>query len=373
MDIELATVTIAGKRREVLFQAPKNGFFYVIDRATGKLISAQKLDQVTWARRIDLKTGRPVENPNIRYEHGPTLLWPGYYGVHNWPPMSFSPRDGLVFIPSIHMAGNYNTEGVDEKTWTPAPTVWTTGMGDVDRNLPLEEFGSSLLAWDPISQKEVWRVPTAGTWGGGTMATAGELVLQGQLDGTFNAFDARSGRKSWSFNAGVAVTGAPISYSVDGKQYITVLAGPPGGTAAYPAANVSFGWHYRDPRRILTFALDGKAELPPSPPPGPATALKDGMPADPALARTGAGLFGANCTQCHGVGAVAGGGGPDLRASAIPLSPEAFARIVHDGPLVARGMPAFGEFSAAQMEALRNYIRARAEGLSSESSSAGGP
>jgi quinohemoprotein ethanol dehydrogenase len=189
------------------------------------------------------------------------------------------------------------------------------------------------------------------------------------LDGTFNAFDTRSGKREWSFNAGVAVAAAPIRFSVDGKQYITVLAGPSAGSAAALPGAVQFGWRYRDhPRRVLTFALDGKATLPTAPPPGPVAPLLAGPPADPRLAKAGAQLFGSNCTtNCHGTGAVSGGGTPDLRASSIVLSTAAFAHVVHDGALVAGVMPRFEEFSAADLDALRNYIRSRAESDSSES------
>jgi len=374
MDMELATLPIDGRPRKVLLHAPKNGFLYVLDRDTGQLISAEKIGKVTWAERIDLRTGRPVEYPGIRYEEKSILIWPGYYGMHNWQPMSYSPSERLVFVPTINMASYYNSVGVDPKTWTPTKNSWTTGLGDVGLGgvapkLPIEEFGSSLLAWDPVAQQEVWRVPTAGLWAGGTMTTAGGFVFQGQLDGTFNAYDTRSGKREWSFNAGVAVAAAPISFSVDGKQYITVLAGPSAGSAAALPGAVQFGWRYRDhPRRVLTFALNGRATLPTAPPPGPVAPLLAGPPADPRLAKAGAQLFGSNCTtNCHGAGAVSGGGAPDLRASSIVLSTAAFAHVVHDGALVAGGMPRFEEFSAADLDALRNYIRSRAESDSSQS------
>jgi quinohemoprotein ethanol dehydrogenase len=373
MDMELATLSIAGRLRKVLLHAPKNGFLYVLDRSNGRLISAEKIGKVTWAERIDLRTGRPVEYPGIRYEKKPKLIWPGYYGLHNWPPMSFSPRDLLVFVPTINMATYYNMDGVDPKTWTPQKNSWTTGVGDIDTNLPVDEFSSSLLAWNPITKKEVWRVPTVGLWGGGTMATAGALVFQGQRDGTFNAYNTHNGSKVWTFHAGSAVTGAPISFRVDGVQYITVLAGPPAGAADNQVDAGRYGWRYRSPRRVLTFAIDGNEVLPPTPRLGPVVPLLGGPPANPDMAKAGATLFGAHCTNCHGSGAVSGSNAPDLRASPIALSTDTFAHVVRDGALVAFGMPSYEELSSADLEALRNYIRSRAEGKSTEPANLNGP
>ncbi|MEP7247546.1 MAG: c-type cytochrome, partial [Gammaproteobacteria bacterium] len=312
------------------------------------------------------KTGRPVDVAGSRYENGPVLIWPGTYGVHNWQPMSFSPKDGLTFIPTIHMANYYSAEGIDARSWLPTKNAWNTGLADSDLNLPLEEFSSALLAWDPVTQTARWRVPTAGTLGGGTMATAGGLVFQGELDGTFNARSTSDGRKLWSVNAGVAVTGAPISFSVGRRQYVTVLAGPPGGTVAYPEASKKFGWQYRDPRRVLTFVLDGRATLPSAPPSPLQIASSGGDPVDPALAAAGATLFGGQCASCHGTGAVSGGAGPDLRASAIVLSETAFAETVRDGALLKAGMPQFNDLSSLDIESVRSYLRSRAADASAE-------
>lgn len=361
-DLITATLPLAGQPRKVLLHAPKNGFFYVLDRETGHLISAEKLGRVTWAEGIDLESGLPIEAPGIRYEQAPIVIWPGIAGRHNWPPMSFSPRDRLVFIPAIHSASLYNMEGVLPDRWDPARHTWTTGLGDPEQNLPADESGSALVAWDPIAGREVWRTPTAGTWGAGTMATAGGLVFQGSLDGTFNAYDSLTGKKLWSFAAGVAVLGAPIAFSVAGKQYITVLSGPPTASAAFSPGSASFGWTYREnPRRVLTFALDAAGTLPAARAPVAPGPLRAGPAADPALARAGIALYGIHCTSCHGRGGISGGSAPDLQASAILLSPEAFAHVVHDGALVDRGMPRYEEFSGADLEAIRNFVRASAE------------
>lgn len=364
MDIAMATLTISGKPRKVLMHAPKNGFFYVLDRQTGKLISAAKIGRVSWASGIDLKTGRPIENPGIRYENGPVLAWPGTYGTHNWQPMSFSPKTGLVYIPTIHQADVYSADGVNAKGWTPANHAWNTAMGANGAvTAPVDTFSSTLQAWDPVAQKARWSVAAPGIVNGGTMATAGGLVFQGHVDGTFNAYDASSGRQLWRFPAGVAVIGAPISYLVGGRQYVSVLVGPPSGSpSATLTSQAKFGWQYRaHQRRLLTFALEGRARLPETPPPQAEQPLTGGeLTPDPKLVAAGDPIFNSQCMTCHGVGAVASGGAPDLRASPMSLDREAFAEIVRNGALLKEGMPKFHYLSAVEMDAIRHYIRQQA-------------
>ncbi len=210
MDMQLADLKIDGRSRKVLMQAPKNGFFYVLDRITGKLISAEPFAKVTWASRIDLVTGRPVETPGARYPNGSTFeLWPSPEGAHNWLPMAYSPKTRLVYIPTLEMGATYSDKGIDLARWR-----WTPG-GINDKGVALAITPgiirqSGLLAWDPVRQKAAWRVPTAGLWSGGVMATAGGLVFQGQADGRFVAYDAASGAVRWQFTAQSAVIAPPI-------------------------------------------------------------------------------------------------------------------------------------------------------------------
>ena len=363
MDIELATLDIGGRRRDVLMQAPKNGFLYVIDRDTGKLVSAEKIGKVNWASRIDLATGRPVEMPGIRYENGPATLFPGPSGVHNWQPMAFSPATGLLYIPTITLGARYDDGGFG-RDWKPTPGRWNIPLAT--KSVPPETgSGGSLVAWDVAGGKEVWRVPTPGGWDAGVMATGGGLVFQGHLDGRFNAFDARTGAKLWAFNAGVAVVSAPITYRVDGRQYVSVMAGPPSGSTSMVPAMHRFTWDYRTaPRRLLTFVLDGKAKLAPAPPPSaePARPLSDTGPrADLARAKRGTPLYYGHCLQCHGAGAIAAGIAPDLRASPIALDGAAFREVLR-GALVANGMPKFDDLTDDQIEDIRNFVRGQAEG-----------
>lgn len=358
MDIVLATIPIDGKPRKVILHAPKNGFFYVLDRETGKLISAEKLGKVTWAKGIDMATGRPIEEPGIRYEDGEALMWPGSGGLHNWQPMSFSPDTGLTYIPAHELAGYYNDKGIDPKTYDMAKDG-PMGIHAFYDDVPKSAGSSSLLAWDAATQKKAWEVPLSGATNGGVMSTHGGLVFQGQADGRFVARDDRSGAVLWSADMGVGTQAPPITYSVGGKQYVSVLAGWAGGGMLMGSLSAQHGWVGRDhPRRLLTYVLGGTATLPPSPPPSQPVPLEGAeFKLDPALAAKGRELY-QRCLICHGTAAVAGGFAPDLRASQIPLNHEAFTAVVHNG--LERGMPPFPELTDEQLTDLQHYIRQQA-------------
>ncbi|WP_349356848.1 PQQ-dependent dehydrogenase, methanol/ethanol family [Sphingobium nicotianae] len=365
MDIELATLSIDGKPRKVLMHAPKNGFFYLVDRASGKLISAEKIGKVTWASGIDLKTGRPIDVPGNRYENGPIAQWPGTYGTHNWQPMSFSPQTSLAYIPTIHQADIYSAKGLAPKDWKRTPDSWNTGMsGDVGGlSIDANKFSSTLQAWDPVKQQAKWKVSTPGVVNGGTMATAGKLVFQGHVDGSFNAYQADNGKKLWRFEAGVSVLGAPISFLANGVQYVAVLAAPPSGSpGATLTVQAKYGWKYREsPKRLLVFKLGGTAKLPAGAAPERAEPLKDTtFKVDEKAALTGGVEFTNYCMGCHGAGAVAAGGAPDLRASPVVLDAESFKTVVHGGMLKPNGMPGFDTLSDQQLLQIRNYIRQQA-------------
>ncbi|CAN7589426.1 PQQ-dependent dehydrogenase, methanol/ethanol family [Phenylobacterium sp. LjRoot219] len=351
-NIVAATLKIDGKPRKVLLHAPTNGFFYVLDRETGKLISAEKTGKVTWADRIDLKTGRPVERPNIRYEASDVDIYPGPAGAHNWQPMTYSPRTGLVYIPAQQQGIRFTKSlGASGKVNPAGAMTLITGNPD--------DKTGWLQAWDPVRQKEAWKVKLDSFWNGGTLTTAGDLVFQGTGDGYLSAYDAKDGKRLWRFNAGLGVQGAPISYSVNGRQYVSVLVGY-GGAAAVGGTHV--GWKYNaQPRRLLTFALDGKAVLAPSAPADMSVAAVD----DPAIkiseadVRAGEALF-ITCALCHGRDAVSAGVAPDLRESGVALDPEAFRQVVHDGALRPTGMPSFENLSDAELRQISAYIRAKA-------------
>jgi quinohemoprotein ethanol dehydrogenase len=363
-DMTLTTIPVNGKPRKVLLQAPKNGFFYVIDRATGQFISAQPFaNKITWAYRIDQKTGRPVENPGIRY-HGKGMfeMWPGERGAHSWLPQSYSPRTGLVYIPVIEGASIIGDEGLDLSDPKKAGSGY---RGEGNPKLP-GAYTGHLTAWDPITQKPRWVVNQPGDWPGGVMATAGDLVFEGRIDGKFIAYDARTGKPVWSFQADAPVVAPPISYTLGGRQYISVITGNgASGGGIFSEGNAPYRTDYHMPRRVLTFALDAKARLPKVAPPQPLIAPNDPTyKPDPELAAKGDGLYARNgCLICHGPNLIGGGTAPDLRISPYPLSKEGFDAILHDGALVSAGMPSFQEMSEEDREAIRQYVRSRGQAL----------
>lgn len=254
----LADLRINNQTRKVIMQAPKNGFFYVIDRLTGKLISAEPYTEVTWASGIDMKTGRPIENPGVRYENGATVeVAPGSGGGHNWQPMAFSPVTGLVYIPGsvnsrmYHSTADYSPQkgkqitGVDMNDF---------GAGVSPAGARITNRGTFLKAWDPVAQKQRWSVSQ--NYSAGLLATAGDLVFVPGGDGRLIAYSADKGEKVWESQLTAGIT-TPISYQLDGVQYIAVIAGRGGN----------------GPTHFYSFKLDGKAEMPALPAP-PAKQLK---------------------------------------------------------------------------------------------------
>ncbi|MDG2003717.1 MAG: PQQ-dependent dehydrogenase, methanol/ethanol family [Novosphingobium sp.] len=352
-NIITATLTIAGQPKKVLMQAPTNGFFYVLDRETGELLNQPgKIGKVTWAERIDLETGRPVEAENIRFETGETTIFPGMLGAHNWQAMSFSPRSGLVYIPYMQIGGRYIKR--------PGSSSFFNLQFETVVEEPNDGKGA-LLAWDPVAQKPRWKVQHDFMWNGGTMATAGDLVFQGTADGYVSAYDANSGSRLWRADVGLGVVAAPMSYSVNGKQYVSVLVGYGGFLASYSEVT-DVGWKFSSPRRLVTFALDGKASLPPS----EKRSMKVDAIDDPALkldeadVKAGARRY-LPCSVCHGPKLRSPGApAPDLRESAIALREADLWAVVHDGALKARGMPQFEELTRKQVRQIHAYIRAGA-------------
>lgn len=365
-DIELATLRIDGRDHRVLMQASKNGFFYVIDRANGKLLSAAPFTKVTWATGIDLQTGRPIEAPNARFPTGNGVVQPGATGGHNWEAMAFSPASGLAYIPTTLLPFNYDADGINVHTWHPTSHLQSnTGYQVFElKNPPAIAPGplGALEAWNPVTQHLVWSVPLQAPYNGGVAATAGGVVFEGNAQGRLVAYDAHTGKILWNFNAQDGIIGQPILYQVHGHEYLTVITGFTGLPAALGPQVAQLGWTYRgQPRRVLTFSLAGKASLPPAKPrvaQVPAVEPKEELH-DAVVAR-GVALYGARCFYCHGLAVVSGGGAPDLRISRIPLDPHAFAAVVQGGALESQGMPRFGKLTKKDLEAIREYIRYRA-------------
>ncbi|MGQ3176475.1 MAG: hypothetical protein ACT6SC_02615 [Blastomonas fulva] len=353
-------------------QAPKNGFFYVLDRKTGKLLSAKAFVPQTWADHIDLATGRPVMSENAYYQNGAKVMSPASVGGHNWQPMSYSPRTGLVYIPTVRWSMRYDQDPAFK--FRPGAELNQGAAISLD---PAAPWGTgALIAWDPLRQREVWRVPQPEMINGGTIATAGDLVFAGDAHGTFSAFGARDGKRLWSFKQPSGILAAPASYSIDGVQYIAVLVGKGGGAMGLPDVN-----RPRIPRlngRMLVFKLGGKAKLPDMP-------AADELPLDPPaltaaadVVQGGATQYGRYCTVCHGDAAIqaSGRGGiiPDLRYSGTLASAENWQTIVHGGALKDNGMVSFASvMTKPQIDSIRHYVIARANEDKALMAKAGAP
>jgi len=263
----LIDLNIKGRNRKVLMQAPKNGFFYILDRATGELLSAEPYVPVSWAKGIDMKTGRPVMTPEAFYDKTPVTLVPTAGGAHNWAPMSYNPTTGYVYIPTTY--GNWTFVAGDEVL--PLPTGHT-GLGTV-RGTPvvppaigpqaLEGTRGALQAWDPVKQTFAWRVPGGGGIGGGTVTTAGNLVFQVIIDGRLMAYSADKGEKLLEIATNRNGMGAPITYMIDGKQYVAFM----GGAGRQPQVVGPNDAKIDNPPMLFVFELGGTAALPPPPAP----------------------------------------------------------------------------------------------------------
>jgi quinohemoprotein ethanol dehydrogenase len=350
----LADLTIDGTRRQVIMQANKNGFFYVLDRKTGQLISAKNFTPVTWASGIDAKTGRPIENPGIRYDKTGKRaeLLPGALGAHSWQSMAFNPTTGLVYIPGQQIPMSYESV----KGYRPEPIGWNVGTATT--NLP--NVKGYLIAWDPVHQKEVWRANYLGPWNGGILTSAGNLVVQGNAAGDISAYRADSGEKLWSMFAQSPVMAAPISYEVNGEQYIAVLSGWGGAYPLLQGQQSDKSGNERNVSRLLVFKLGAKTELPALPPEPKLVIDPPTDAASPATVAAGKGLYDQFCTVCHGEAAVAGGVTPDLRGSPF-IAVDAWYSVVLEGALKEGGMAPFGPvLDREKATAIRAYIIHRA-------------
>lgn len=358
-DIVLADLQVDSQSRKVLMHAPTNGFFYMLDRKTGKVLSAEKYTKSNWADRIDLKTGRPVLSKAADYQKlGKSVIYPSPFGGHNWQAMSYSPKTGLVYIPETQQAAEYSVG--------PKPSLrdnfMVIGLVTTYPTLDKRDGKGSLLAWDPVKQEARWKVPYDSFWNGGTLATAGNLVFQGTGAGEFAAFDAANGNKLWRVDVQRGITAPPITYTVNGEQRVAVLVGY-GGLASFGLPFLtSYGYKYKDKGiRLLSFSLSGKKQLTRlqtrSGQMQPADTGK--APIDAALALRGMDVYhGASCAVCHG-GLLnnSGSNAPDLRESAAAQDPDAMRAIVLDGALLANGMPHFKDLSEDEVRAITEYVR----------------
>ena len=386
----LADLEIEGEMRRVIMQAPKNGFFYVLDRVTGEFISAEKYVPITWASHVDPESGRPVESEAARYQLANPLAEmtpeeqvkvlssmtmkeiesafhkPSPFGGHNWHPMSYSRDTGLVYIPALDIPyafGNEPAFDYENGRWNLA-VDWKlnmpTGHDEIDGTIDglIRGFVS---AWDPVAQKEVWRIQHAGSWNGGMLSTHGNLIFQGNSSGRFVAYRADSGEELWSVPVQTGIIAPPVTYEIDGEQFVTVVAGWGGAFAL--AAGAAEGYGLKSKGRILTYKLGGEVVLPPLkeekvplPDPPPIEA------ADEQIVH-GKFIYHKYCGVCHGPGVRAGGVLPDLRYM-VPGTHIVFEDIVLGGILKERGMVSFaGSLSKEDTKAVHQYIISEAHRL----------
>ncbi|SKC15814.1 PQQ-dependent dehydrogenase, methanol/ethanol family [Dyadobacter psychrophilus] len=360
----LADITIRGRLRKVIMQAPKNGFFYVIDRTNGQFISAKPYTFVNWATGIDSLTGRPIESDFSRYTSQNAEIFPSPIGGHNWQPMAYNPKEGLVYIP---IQTNSMVYGHDS-AWTMnkvggmgSGTGWNVGIGH-DNTRPLRTESKApkqmgkLIAWRPDTQREVWSVDHPVGWNGGILTTTTGLVFQGTATGDFSAYDAKTGTVLWQMNLGTGIIAPPITYQLDGKQYVSIAVGW-GGV-------IGLGYKFTPtlhPGTIYTFALGANQAMPSYEPVPERTLTRLQPKGSKAEIKHGETLYKQYCDRCHG--GVGGGGGvlPDLARSPDHIH-ENFQAIVRNGLLTGNGMPNFGRRLGEQdVKDLQSFILSQAE------------
>jgi quinohemoprotein ethanol dehydrogenase len=356
----LADIAIDGKPRKVILHAPKNGFFFVIDRTNGKFISARNFVDVNWAQGYGAD-GRPVE---VEAARGATQrdAIPGPYGAHNWHPMSFNPVTGLVYLPAqnvpINMGDDKNWSFNSNKPGQPHGGLgWNLAMA-VGTPTPQNKPFGRLIAWDPVAQKEAWRVEQISPWNGGTLTTAGNLVFQGTADGRFVAYQARTGAKLWETNVGTGVVAAPATYSVDGQQYVSVAVGWGGVYGQSQRATDREG-----PGTVYTFKIGGTAAAPDFTKYqiGPLVA---GVKYDPANVGPGTLLYISNCVFCHGVPGVDRGGNIKNLGYIPSAMLDNLGAVLFKGPYVEQGMPDFtGKLSADEVAKIQAFIQGTADAI----------
>jgi quinohemoprotein ethanol dehydrogenase len=352
--LTVADIEVAGVKKHVVMQAPKNGVMYVIEVATGKVVSADPfVPSINWATGFDEKNNwAPILNPDADY--GKTGK--GFYAVpgraHAWSSQSYNPNTGLIYVPTNYGVGSY----VAEK----GATILGNQLVDVnfakqpDASIPrpvLKDGGAYLLAWDPVKRKAAW-TQRQGSGSGGTLTTAGNLVFQGTNGQKLSAFRADTGDLIWSTPTQGNVVPGPVSYSLDGVQYLAVISSASTGFAAANGTN-----------HLLVYKLGGKVTLPPAPPLAAQVLNPPENFGDDALHKHGQEIYERSCTGCHEGGRMFTGY-PDLNYTMALNNAPLFKAIVIDGALRENGMMPFNKsLSAEDAEAIRSYLTYRANDL----------
>jgi quinohemoprotein ethanol dehydrogenase len=365
----LADLTIQGRTRRTILQAPKNGFFYVLDRATGELLSAQPYTKVNWASRVDLKTGRPQETGLADFSRAPRLVQPGPNGAHQWQPMSYNPVTGLVYIPvqdipavfaplgeTFEYKKGQANQGLNRTVIPPSgklPAGALPAGVKLDQSIPRPKM--FLRAWNPVEQRSAWEVEMTGAVDdssslrrpGGVMSTASALVFQGHIDGHFRVFDGRTGAQLRDINVGTSMMAAPMTYRIGGEQYVSIMAGV-GAFDGYADKD------YGNKGRIVTFKLGGgDVPLRALVSHDAAASSDSALPPAGTLEQIASGrvLYERHCAMCH-----AAGRAPDLTRMTTTTHAE-FPEILQKGTRAARGMPSFRDaLTPAEVQAIHAFV-----------------
>lgn len=361
----LADIEWQGKERQVIMQAPKNGFFYVLDRISGELLSAKPYSTVTWADYVDLKTGKPVLSDNSDYSDGAKIITPSMGGAHNWHPMAYSPDTDLVYIPVTEMAAKFRDD-YDGKGYLPGsrntrvtatvPLPGQPGNEELLEGLPPLRIGTNVVAWSPQQQKVVWKSDTT-FLPAGLLTTAGNLLISGTSTGHINFFDATSGELLHQIFTGTAIMAAPMTYEIEGEQYLAVLAGN-GGVFLFNYLPGIAPTQYQNSERLLVYKLGGgETPIPPAFEPEPKHPIPEGLPTDEATIAEGNALYHRHCARCH-----SSGGAPNALPNLWNMHPGtdlAFDAIVLDGGLASAGMAGFSDvLDKDDTLAIRAYLAA---------------
>ena len=360
----LAQLEIDGSTRDVIMQAPKNGFFYVLDRVSGELLSANPYTHITWASHVDMKTGRPVETKYANYQkNGGSYIWPSPFGAHNWQPMSFNPNTGLVYIPVQNIPGYFSeidkveykinrwNTGVDLNEARDARS-WVTAKASRDALV----YGE-LVAWDPVKGSSKWRVRLPKPSNGGVLSTAGGIVFQGTHEGKFAAYDADDGEHLWEYKSDSAILAGPISYEINNNQYIAVTQG--GGGTVMLTLGEDLKYQRVNHNKLLVFRL-GKSNQSPKQSTESLAAilpLEDELSVDKKIIRHGEMLYGRNCASCHGISAKGNGVLPDLRYMDKETH-SGFMAIVLGGTKSEHGMLGYHDtLTALDVENIHHFLK----------------
>ncbi|MBV1905869.1 MAG: PQQ-dependent dehydrogenase, methanol/ethanol family [Pseudomonadales bacterium] len=364
-DMTLADMEVDGVQRKVLLQAPKNGFFYVIDRADGELLRAHKYVSANWATHVDMQTGRPVEDPALDYTDKPKWILPGPIGGHNWQAMAFDESSGIVYIPAQEAPFIYGANKEWQKTglYKHVPGGWNTGLdfGSIgqtitDNMADQPPVGGILKAFDPLSGEDLWTIKHAHYWNGGVLATAGKLVFQGDALGNLSAYNSGTGELLWQFNTYSSILAPPISYQINGTQYLSVLTGSGGGELFTGYVESMASAKYGNYGKLLVFKIDGKNTLPEP------TVWDRSIPEQPAIPSSsediarGEQMYNEICAVCHGLFVKSSATIPDLRLMNKAMH-AIFNEIVLEGVKSAGGMASFADLlSPPDVEKIHAYI-----------------